>query len=55
VVRVFPLKVGELVRQYPETGQRRVRWFGARKAARKVREPDLAALIRGFAEARRSE
>ncbi len=51
VVRVFPLKVGELLRQYPETGQRRVKWFAAGRAARKVREPELSALIRAFAEA----
>lgn len=55
VVRVFPLKVGELLRKYPETGQRRIKWFGPGKAARKVREPELAALIRGFAEAQAAE
>ncbi len=48
VVRVFPLRVEEMVRKYPETGQRRIKWFSLDKAARKVSEPDLAALIRGF-------
>jgi len=47
-VRVFPLEVREMVRQYPETGQRRVRWFGRDAAARRVAEPELKAIIRGF-------
>jgi 8-oxo-dGTP pyrophosphatase MutT (NUDIX family) len=48
VVRVFPLKVQEMVRKYPEIGQRRIKWFDLDKAARKVAEPELAAMIRGF-------
>jgi 8-oxo-dGTP pyrophosphatase MutT (NUDIX family) len=48
VVRVFPLQVREMLRHYPETGQRRVKWFHPAKAARKVREPDLARLLREF-------
>jgi 8-oxo-dGTP pyrophosphatase MutT (NUDIX family) len=48
VVRVFPLKVREMVRKYPEFGQRRIKWFDLDKAARKVAEPELAALIRAF-------
>lgn len=47
-VRVFPLEVRALRREYPETAQRLSRWFSPRKAARRVHEPDLAALIRGF-------
>jgi 8-oxo-dGTP pyrophosphatase MutT (NUDIX family) len=47
-VRVFPLEVREMLRHYPETGQRRVKWFGLEGAARKVAEPELKALIRGF-------
>jgi 8-oxo-dGTP pyrophosphatase MutT (NUDIX family) len=47
-VRVFPLEVREMLRRYPETGQRRVKWFGPAAAAQKVLEPDLKALIRGF-------
>jgi hypothetical protein len=41
--------VRELRQVYPETGQRRVKWFAAEKAAEKVQEPELAALIREFA------
>lgn len=48
VVRVFPLEVQELRRAYPETGQREVRWFTRDRAARRVAEPELSALIRGF-------
>lgn len=49
LVRVFALQVRALVRKYPEFGQRRIKWFAADKAARKVAEPELAALIRAFA------
>ncbi len=48
IVRVFPLEVSEMLRKYPEIGQRRVKWFSRAKAARKVGEPDLSALIRRF-------
>ncbi len=48
VVKVFSLEVRELVRTYPETGQRRVKWFARSKAAKKVREPELASMIRAF-------
>lgn len=48
-VRVFPLEVTEILRKYPETGQRRVKWFSPDRAASRVAEPELAALIRGFA------
>jgi 8-oxo-dGTP pyrophosphatase MutT (NUDIX family) len=47
-VRVFPLEVREMLRQYPETGQRRVKWFGPERAASRVAEPELKALIRDF-------
>lgn len=47
-VRVFPLRVREMLRSYPEIGQRRLKWFPPDKAARKVAEPELAALIRDF-------
>jgi 8-oxo-dGTP pyrophosphatase MutT (NUDIX family) len=48
VVRVFPLEVRAMLREYPETGQRRQKWFAPEKAARRVVEPELAELIRGF-------
>lgn len=48
VVRVYPLEVAERLKKYPETGQRRIKWFTPAKAARKVDEPDLARIIRDF-------
>lgn len=48
LVRVFPLEVRQMLRKYPENGQRRVKWFALDKAARKLGEPDLAAMVRGF-------
>ena len=48
VVRVYPLDVREMLRVYPETGQRRNRWFRPEKAARQVAEHELATLIRSF-------
>jgi 8-oxo-dGTP pyrophosphatase MutT (NUDIX family) len=47
-VRVFALEVTERLKVYPETGQRRIRWFSPEKAARRVAEPELKALIRDF-------
>lgn len=48
VVRVYPLAAREILQKFPETGQRRARWFSPEKAARKVEEHELAALIRTF-------
>ncbi len=47
-VKVFPLEVEAMRREYPETGQRNSKWFSVKKAARNVAEPELAALIRAF-------
>jgi 8-oxo-dGTP pyrophosphatase MutT (NUDIX family) len=48
IVKVFPLEVTARLKNYPEIGQRKARWFAPEKAARKVAEPDLAVLIRSF-------
>jgi 8-oxo-dGTP pyrophosphatase MutT (NUDIX family) len=48
VVAVYPLRVERLVQDFPEVGQRRRKWFAPAKAAAKVDEPELAALLRGF-------
>jgi 8-oxo-dGTP pyrophosphatase MutT (NUDIX family) len=48
LVRVYPLRVREMLKSYPETRQRRNKWFSQAKAAKKVMEPELAALIRAF-------
>jgi hypothetical protein len=48
-VRIYALEVREMLKRYPETGQRKVRWFSQARAAQRVQEPDLAAIIRDFA------
>lgn len=47
-VEVYPLAAGGLAKTFPEAGQRRRKWFAPAKAARKVAEPGLAALLAGF-------
>ena len=48
MVRVYPLEAREMLQVFPETGQRRTKWFEPEKAARRVAEHDLAAMIRDF-------
>lgn len=48
-VQVFALRVERLERRYPERSERRRKWFTPEKAARKVAEPGLRALLLGFA------
>ncbi len=48
IVTVFPLKVKQLADDFPEKGQRRRKWFSLPKAAEKVDEAELAAIIRRF-------
>jgi 8-oxo-dGTP pyrophosphatase MutT (NUDIX family) len=48
VVRVYPLEAQEMLQIFPETGQRRAKWFDPEKAARRVAEHELAAMIRDF-------
>jgi 8-oxo-dGTP pyrophosphatase MutT (NUDIX family) len=49
-VVVYPVKVGSLASAFPERRERRRRWFSAPKAARKLAEPELCALILAFGE-----
>ena len=51
VVSVFPVAVARLIARFPERGQRERRWFKPKKAAKKVAEPELSALLAGFAPA----
>ena len=37
-----------MLTKYPETGQRRARWFSPDKAAKRIAEPELKAIIRAF-------
>lgn len=47
-VEVFSLRVAKLVTKFPERHERRRKWFAAEKAARKVIEPELRALLQGL-------
>ena len=44
-VRVFPLEVRRQAKQWPEKQERVVKWLCASRAAEKVREPKLSAII----------
>lgn len=48
VVKVFALRVSELVDKFPERKERRRKWFAAEKAARMVMEPELRQLLAGL-------
>ena len=50
-VEVFPLEVETQAEDWPEKGQRELRWFSAPDAADAVDEPELRDLIRRFAQA----
>lgn len=48
VVAVFPVRVKKLSDSYPERLERRRKWFGRKKAAKLVDEPELANMILHF-------
>ena len=48
-VRVFPLEVTQVVERWPEADVRQRRWASQEEAAGLVGEPELAALLAGFA------
>lgn len=48
MVEVYPVAVDKLAENYPEAGQRRRKWFSPAKAAAKVADPGLAALLARF-------
>ncbi|WP_157046639.1 MULTISPECIES: NUDIX hydrolase [unclassified Roseovarius] len=48
VALVYPVRVKSQTAHFPEAGQRRVKWFRPKKAAARVREPELAEIIRSF-------
>jgi 8-oxo-dGTP pyrophosphatase MutT (NUDIX family) len=45
VVGVYSLRVQRLSRRFPERNQRRRKWFSIEKAAKRVAEPELRALM----------
>lgn len=48
VALVYPLEVKSIENDFPEQGQRRRKWLSREKAAARVKEPELARLIRDF-------
>ena len=47
-VELFPMRVVEILDEWPEKAQRERRWFSQQEAAGAVAEADLAALIEAF-------
>ncbi len=47
-VEVHPVRVERLAAKFPEKGQRRRKWMTAKKAAKSLAEPELAALLRAL-------
>jgi 8-oxo-dGTP pyrophosphatase MutT (NUDIX family) len=48
-VRVFPLRVKRQTQEWPEKAEREVKWLSARKAAKRVNDPELGQLIKRLA------
>jgi 8-oxo-dGTP pyrophosphatase MutT (NUDIX family) len=48
VVDVYPLRVTQVLNDWPELGERQRQWFAPETAAELVAEPDLQALLRGL-------
>jgi len=47
-VSVFPLEVKTIHKTWPEGKERKRKWMSAKKAAARVREPELRKIIKGF-------
>lgn len=45
---VYAVKVKSLSKDFPEAGERRVKWVGRKKAAQLVDEPELSQILRDF-------
>ncbi|WP_420861052.1 NUDIX hydrolase [Algirhabdus cladophorae] len=48
MVLVYPIKVKTIVQDYPEAKQRKRKWFSLKKAAKKISDPEMGAIIRRF-------
>ena len=53
-VVVYPMAVDRLKRRWKERGERKRRWFSARRAARLVDERELAELLNGLEDLARN-
>ncbi|SFR57983.1 NUDIX hydrolase [Litoreibacter janthinus] len=47
-VSVFPVKVQKTLKVWPESKERTRKWFSVKKAAARVREPELRKIIKNF-------
>jgi 8-oxo-dGTP pyrophosphatase MutT (NUDIX family) len=47
-VSVFPVKVQKTLKVWPEGKERTRKWFSVKKAAARVREPELRKIIKNF-------
>ncbi len=47
-VSVFPVKVKTILKDYPEKADRKRKWFSVKKAAARVREPELRKILKHF-------
>jgi 8-oxo-dGTP pyrophosphatase MutT (NUDIX family) len=45
---VYAVKVKSLSKDYPEAGERQVKWVSRKKAAKLVDEPELSRILRDF-------
>jgi len=45
---VFPLKVKRVLNDYPERHQRQRKWLPLKRAAEKISDPELRAVLKGF-------
>ncbi|WP_247743401.1 NUDIX hydrolase [Shimia sp. R10_1] len=48
-VLVFALQVEKCAKHFPEAGQRQRKWMSPQKAAKQIRIPELAEIVRDFA------
>lgn len=48
LVQVFPLRVTDRAKSFPEMDERKIKWLPPAKAAKRVREAELAKLIRSL-------
>jgi len=52
IVMVYPVKVTETAKQWPEKKQRKRKWVSPKKAAKKLTEPELSRIVSTFDPAR---
>ncbi|MCS6622144.1 NUDIX hydrolase [Roseibacterium beibuensis] len=52
IVAVFPVEVKKLDKDFPESDERKRKWFSPKKAAQKVDEPELKVILESFDPAR---